>query len=149
MPTSRELTSYCGLYCGECIPRDKRLFDAVRELKGAIDEVEFDRYAYLRAQANGTMLDFPIFIRVLDEIEHIECKGPCFMGGGKKVCPIRDCVKEKGYRGCWECDESKDCQTLAPLKRFHGKTIEHNHNMIRQYGLDDWSDKRGKHYPWR
>jgi hypothetical protein len=93
MSESTDRTAYCGLYCGDCIPRDKRLFTAVEELKKALDEVQFDQYAYLRAQANGKLLDFPVFIRVLDEIEGIECKGPCATGGGKKVCIIRDCVK--------------------------------------------------------
>jgi hypothetical protein len=32
----------CGLYCGECIPRDQRLLGVLRELKSAIDEIEFD-----------------------------------------------------------------------------------------------------------
>jgi hypothetical protein len=53
------------------------------------------------------------------------------MGGGKNVCLIRESVQKRGYRGCWECRESKNCKTLAPLKRFHGKTIEHYHQMIR------------------
>lgn len=110
------------------------------ELMSAIDEVEFDLFAYLRAQANGTLMDSPIFGRVLDEIGHIECWGPRAMGVGKKVCLIRESVQREGYRGCWECKEGKNCNTLAPLKRFHGKTIEHNHQMIRQFGLENWSD---------
>ncbi|MBI0584073.1 MAG: hypothetical protein ISF22_07585 [Methanomassiliicoccus sp.] len=71
------------------------------------------------------------------------------MGGSKKVCLIRESVQKKGYRGCWKCRGSKNCNTLAPLKKFHGKTIEHNHQMIRQYGLENWSDKRDKPCPWR
>jgi hypothetical protein len=38
---------------------------------------------------------------------------------------------------------------LAGLKRFHGKTIEHNHQMILEHGIENWADKRAKHYPWR
>jgi hypothetical protein len=149
MSESTDRTSYCGLYCGDCIPRDKRVFLAVEELKKALDEVQFDQYAYLRSQSYGKLLDYPIFVRVLDEIEAIECKGPCATGGGKKVCIIRDCVKQNGYRGCWECAESSSCVKLARLKRFHAKTIEHNHEMIRLHGIENWADKREKHYPWR
>jgi hypothetical protein len=56
----------------------------VRELKSAIDEVEFDRYAYLRAHANGTLMHFPIFVCVLDEIETIECRGALRHGQGAR-----------------------------------------------------------------
>lgn len=149
MSETTDRTSYCGLYCGDCIPRDKRVFLAVEELKKALDEVQFDQYAYLRSQSYGKLMDYPIFVRVLDEIEAIECNGPCATGGGKKVCIIRDCVKQKGYRGCWECHENSACAKLSRLKRFHGKTIEHNHEMILQYGIEDWAGNRGKHYPWR
>ncbi len=149
MSSPRDHTAFCGLYCGDCIPSEKHLFKTVKQLKKELDETDFDRYAYLRSQANGVLIDFPVFVRVLEEIEGIECAGPCATGGGKKRCPIRDCVQKKGYRGCWECAKRGDCTILAPLKRFHGDTIEHNLEMIRRYGIDNWAEKRGKHYPWR
>ena len=55
-------------------------------------------------------------------------------------------LEEKQYEGCWECDDFKDCELLDYLKRIH--SIEHNLEMIREFGINNWADKRGKHYKW-
>lgn len=34
-----------------------------------------------------------------------ECVG-CRQGGGDTPCLVRDCCLERGYQGCWECDEA-------------------------------------------
>lgn len=33
-----------------------------------------------------------------------DCAG-CRQGGGDEACLVRDCCQERGYQGCWECDE--------------------------------------------
>lgn len=51
--------------------------------------------------------------------EMICCLG-CQQTGPKtlyceSLCPIRPCVKAKGYRSCGTCAKSQDCPLLAPI----------------------------------
>ncbi len=148
MASDFKKTAYCGLFCGDCIPSNEALFEAVDELGKRLTELPVTRYASLRAAKNPAFEDFPTFMGVLDEMRKIRCEKPCREGGGHTDCPVRDCAKGKGYLGCWECDSRRDCELLAPLKEFHGPVIEENLDTIRRCGPQDWSERRGKHYPW-
>ena len=141
-------TAYCGLFCGDCIPSNEALFDAVDELGRRLAELPVTRYAGLKAIKNPAFEDFPTFVGVLDEMRKIRCGKPCREGGGHTDCPVRDCAREKKYLGCWECDRRGECDLLAPLKEFHGAVIERNLEVIKRCGPDDWSARRGSHYPW-
>jgi len=79
-------------------------------------------------------------------MKKLECTAVCTEGGCKENCKIRECVKEKQYECCGECDDSKDCELLDHLKGIH--PIEHNLKMIRKYGVNHWADKRKTHYNW-
>ena len=141
-------TAYCGLYCGDCIPSDETLFEAVEKLGKKLSELPLSRYAQVKARQNPVFEDYPTFVGVLDEMRKLRCKAPCREGGGHTECPVRSCAKAKGFLGCWECQKRGACELLAPLKDFHGEVISRNLEVIREYGPDDWSVKRGKHYPW-
>ena len=146
MINSNKYTAYCGLYCLDCIPSNKELFDILDELESLLREVNFKKYAELKSKSNEPFNDYPKFIEVLHEIQKLECTSLCTEGGCKENCKIRECVKEKDYEGCWECDDYKECELLEHLKGIH--SIEHNLEMITKYGVDDWANKREKHYNW-
>jgi Protein of unknown function (DUF3795) len=148
MAGQKDFTAYCGLYCRDCIPSDAPLFQMVRELIELSSKLHLDRYAELKARTNDSFSDYPVFERVLSAIVALQCPGPCRHGGGKTDCPIRECARERHYEGCWECPERGECELLAPLKKFHGVTINRNLDAIEEHGPDDWADKRGPHYPW-
>jgi Protein of unknown function (DUF3795) len=141
-------TAYCGLFCRDCIPSQKRLFETIRELSQLASTLRLDKYAELKAHNNPSLKDYAIFERVLTELAGLECQAPCRHGGGKAECVIRDCAQARGFAGCWECSERPACNLLAHLKSFHGATIDSNLDTIKECGINDWSDKRGKHYPW-
>ncbi len=143
---NKKYTAYCGLYCLDCIPSNIRLFEILNELEKLLEEVKFDKYAGLKSKTNETFNDYSKFIEVLQEMKKLECKALCTEGGCKEDCKIRECVKEKKYEGCWECDDFKDCELLDYLKGIH--SIEHNLEMIREFGINNWADKREKHYKW-
>ena len=144
--TNKKYTAYCGLYCLDCIPSNKKLFQTLEELEDLLEEIKFDKYAKLKSKTNETFKAYPKFREVLNEMKKLECVTLCTEGGCKEECKVRKCVKEKNFEGCWECDGFKDCELLEYLKEIH--SIEHNLEMIRKYGIDSWADKRGKHYKW-
>lgn len=142
----KKYTAYCGLYCLDCIPSNVKLFKILDELENLLKDIKFSEYAKLKSKANETFNDYPKFLNVIHEMKKLECKALCTEGGCKEDCKIRECVKEKGYNGCWECNDFKHCKLLDYLKGVH--SIEHNLEMIRKYGINNWIDKRGKHYNW-
>ena len=144
----KNLTAYCGLFCGDCIPSNKRLFEVIRELQELASSLHLDDYAQLKGESDPAFRDYPTFARMLSEIAALECPAPCRLDGGKEVCTIRNCARGRGYEGCWECAERLSCRALTPLRAFHGETIDGNLDAIEKFGMDDWTVKRGKHYPW-
>jgi len=50
--------------------------------------------------------------------------------------------------GCWQCATFETCSLLEPMSACHGDTVKHNLRMIRQFGIEHWAHKRGKHYLW-
>jgi hypothetical protein len=143
-----DLTAYCGLFCLDCIPSNKPLFDAIRELARLASKIRLDLYAGARAANDNAFDNYPDFARMLDIFSSIECPAPCRREGGREQCDIRDCAVDRGFKGCWECDARPGCERLDRLRSFHGETIDNNLDAITEYGISDWTGHRGKHYPW-
>jgi hypothetical protein len=143
---NQKQTAYCGLYCPDCIPSNKKLFSLLNELEKVLQDIKFDKYAQLKSKSNETFSDYSKFMDLIQEMKKLECVNLCTSGGCKEHCKIRECFQEKQYAGCWECADFKECELLDYLKGIHA--IEHNLEMIKKYGVDNWADKRGKHYKW-
>jgi hypothetical protein len=149
MKDDRGFTAYCGLYCGDCIPFNQQLFDTAEKLREELAKEQFDKYAELKSRTNQVFNEYRAFRDVLSAIIDLRCDKTCINGGGNPNCRIRDCVYKKGLEGCWECADLEGCELLEPLSVFHGDTIRGNLRLIKEYGIENWADKRGKHYPWR
>jgi len=155
MTDDRRLTSYCGLYCRDCIPSQTDLFNLAARLETVLSELNFDRYAKLKSgqtywsQSNAVFKDYQRFIDVLHAIRGLECQSICRDGGDWKGdrCPVRNCAIKKGLAGCWDCDEHKACRHLAPLLEFHPNLACHL-ELIKTEGMDRWVSRRKSHYPW-
>jgi len=153
--SNSQLTAYCGLYCKDCIPSKTALYRLAAQLEDLLAELNFDKYAELKAghtywsEDNAAFKDYYRFISVLKAIRGLECKAPCREGGGWKGgrCMVRNCAIEKGLHGCWECAEYKTCRYLAPLLKFHPNLAYHL-ELIKSAGIDKWASKRREHYPW-
>ncbi|MFA5400421.1 MAG: DUF3795 domain-containing protein [Dehalococcoidia bacterium] len=155
MINNSQLTSYCGLYCKDCIPSKAALYNLAARLEAILAELKFDKYAALKAgqtywsESNAAFKDYHRFIDVLQAIRGLKCKAICREGGGWKGerCMIRNCAIEKGLAGCWDCAEYKACRHLEPLLKFHPNLAYHL-ELIRREGIDKWATKRKGHYPW-
>jgi hypothetical protein len=143
-----ELTSYCGLYCLDCIPADRELFSVARELHNHLRKRQFEEYAKLKSKTNELFEEYPRFLKVLQEIVNLECSAPCRKGGGKIACPVRDCAQSKKHEGCWECNDQRNCKLLVRLKEIH-PDLEDRFEIILKDGLQNWAAKRQRHYFWQ
>nr|MDO8080934.1 DUF3795 domain-containing protein [Candidatus Freyarchaeota archaeon] len=148
MKKDKEFTAYCGLYCGDCVPSNKKLFDAAEKLGEELEKNQFDKYAELKSRKNNVFDDYETFRKVLSALTELRCPKTCINGGGNPNCKIRECVLKKGINDCWECSVFEDCQLLEPLSAYHGDTPKVNLRLIKEYGIEKWADKRGKHYIW-
>jgi hypothetical protein len=146
MTGDKKFTSYCGLYCLDCIPSNKELFSTVRELENQLSNLRFARYAELKSKGNDAWEDYPKLIEILKEIGKLESSAPC-REGCQANCRIRECVLNKNYNGCWECDNYRNCELLQPLKEIH-TNLEYHLELIQKEGLENWSVKRKSHYSW-
>lgn len=152
MTDARKVTAYCGLCCLDCIPNNQRFLSLVKELAEVLDEVGFEEYAVHKSRREPAFNGYPTFRKVLEAIPRIKCSGSCYEGpiselGCAQNCSIRNCAIDKGYVGCWECDDDENCKLMKACKEFH-PGLESNLRMIREHGIDNWLDKRGKHYWW-
>lgn len=143
MSQDTKFTAPCGLFCQDCIPSSTSLFTAVTQLETLLTNLHFDDYARIKEDKNDVFKEYPTFIQVLREIKTLQCRGPCQEGGGNPSCPIKRCVQNKNFNGCWDCPDFACCGLLTPLKKVHGGTIDHNLTIIGRFGHDKWSDKRG------
>jgi hypothetical protein len=144
----KKFTAWCGLCCIDCIPSNKDLFNLTHKLEEKLSYLQFDEYAKLKAEKNLAFEDYPVFIKVLKEIESLKCSIPCREGGGKPVCEIRNCVQGKGHLGCWECSDRCSCTKLDYLKSVH-PNLDYHLDLISKYGPESWHSKRGIHYRWQ
>ena len=155
MHDDSRLTTYCGLYCKDCIPSKTEIYRLAGRLEDLLEDLKFDKYAGLKAgqtywsEANSAFSHYTEFLDVLKAIRGLECPSLCREGGGWKggCCAVRNCAIEKGFYGCWECGEYKTCRHLEPLLKFHPNLACHL-ELIRSEGIDKWASKRRGHYPW-
>ena len=146
----RDLTAYCGLYCGDCIRYKCRASDLADELLIEIEERHFAEYAKVKSRKIAEFKNMDSAIRTLKAIAALRCEIPCRLGGDGcgGSCEIARCVKNRAIEGCWECDGFETCEKFQDLRAFHGDGPRMNLEKIRQYGLGSWAKHREKCYPW-
>jgi hypothetical protein len=140
-----EYTSYCGLYCRDCIPSNKEFVDAVRQVKCILEEIQFEKYAEIKSKGDPIFEQYPVFAKLLSRISTIECVSPCRAGGSNPGCKIRECNISRNFTGCWECNDRQSCEQLKPLKQAH-PNLEYHQELIKEKGLSEWSKHRKGHY---
>lgn len=141
----KKFTAYCGLYCKDCIPSRNDLFQKTKDLQRCLEELNFYKYAELKAKDTSLFTDYSKFTLLLQEIIELQCAKPCREGGGKSDCPIRNCIQSKNLEGCWECAHPHECVKLQRLVLFHPHLFEHL-NLINVDGPEFWASNRKKHY---
>jgi len=151
-----DLTAYCGLYCADCNRLESRASDLACDLLAELDGSGFDKYAQAKCSISNQpnkreeLRYYPEFRNILETIIELKCENPCRKGGGCPTfnCKIIECCLAKGLAGCWLCDNFERCDKLAFLESMHHITPVENLRAIREYGIDNWVEHRGKFYVW-
>ena len=152
-----ELIGYCGLYCGDCIRYRSRASDLARELLCELHNTEFGKYAAIKSSSVNQLDAVKKFehygecCEVLETIVALQCNSPCRIGGGCPTfsCGVLACCREKGFDGCWQCDEFEKCQRFESFRAIHGDSPRQNLRAVRKFGLDKWVEHRHKCYVWQ
>lgn len=144
----KNLTSYCGLCCSDCIPSDSEFFSLIDSLDKKLQDIQFDYYADLKSESNDHFKDYTQFLAVLHQIRKLQCPRPCRLDGGKPLCTIRECARGNGFSGCWECEKRKDCTLLDRLRTIHPH-LDYHLDLITRMGSAEWFEKRKEHYRWQ
>ena len=165
----------CGLVCCECLFYEPEIYETAKKLKNVIKSSQLDvflksiteneAWSVIAKHLNeeGTEIQkyfeafkkMPEFLNVLDGLIQLQCKktcqeaGGCSMGGTTHVCEALECIKTKGYNGCWDCSEFKSCKKLSFLKGGYGKTIEENLNLAKEKGVEAVKLRGDKYYAWK
>ena len=100
MKNTNQLIGCCGLDCEKCDARIATLTN---------DNTLREKTAELWTKLNGVPIT----------LEMINCTG-CRMEGAKtpfcdKLCPVHNCVREKGLDTCADCGQMNECPTLLQI----------------------------------
>jgi hypothetical protein len=136
-PDSVELIAYCGLYCGDCAGHSGELADAARALLDRMEEYRFDITA--RGLFADQFKDYDGLVSMLEFMSDTRCRAAC--RARDRTCAIARCCVDRGYSGCYECDEFKKCRKLGDLAGVHGDSCIRNLEGIRELGPEAWVAK--------
>lgn len=146
----KDLTAYCGLYCGDCVRYQSKASDLSDELLNEIEKKHLSDYANVKQTHTKEFENFDTLIVTLKAISKLKCELPCRLGGDGcgGSCEFIQCVKDKSIDGCWECKEFETCSKYDFLKPFHGEGPINNLRLIKKHNINNWASYRDKCYPW-
>jgi uncharacterized protein DUF3795 len=149
--STRELTAYCGIYCGDCLRYRNRFSPLAKQLASSLSEAEFEHYASVHARTCPEYRQYNMLQKLLQTLGTLQCDVPCRPGGGCSNfgCRIVDCCTEHGYEGCWQCDTYRDCDKFSFLEPFCGDTPQRNLDTIKRVGIEDWAKERAPMFHWQ
>ena len=148
--TEKNLIAYYGLYCKDRIRYSSPSIDTAQKLINLLSTSKFDRQASAKSKHVTSFKNYEQFLNVLRDIVKLRCDIPCREGDGCPTfdCEILKCCKGKGYEGCWQCEEINACEKFGFLEDFHGDYPKRNCQLISQYGMEDFIERRYPAYTW-
>ncbi|OGO08069.1 MAG: hypothetical protein A2Y92_01015 [Chloroflexi bacterium RBG_13_57_8] len=146
MIEEKELTAYCGLYCGDCYRYKGKIADLARDLRKELRQEKFDSTAEKLSKNTffATLKNYPQCYEVLGEMVKFRCNRACRGGGGPPVCKMRICCRQKNIEGCWVCVEFESCKKLDFLHAYHEDAHLKNLRILKKSGTEAFV--KGKRY---
>ena len=133
------LVGCCGLYCGDCGIGNGKVQNAAKAFEALLNELGYPQFVPTLAEQVPAARHYPEFAALLKWIGDEACPG-CQAGGGDPNCPSRNCSREKGYTGCWQC-ERETCEKLAPYDTAHPEMVAERRKMAL-VGVESWLAER-------
>ncbi len=145
MAKKTELIGNCGLYCYECPSYTQKVANLARDLRKQLRKDELDKYSDMMAEMPGfeAFKNYGQGIKLLEALKKIRCKG-CKAGGWDGTCKIRKCVKQKNYKGCWQCEIFESCEKLKPLEDGEANIHLKNLRKIKKIGTSAFVKAKSK-----
>ena len=142
MRESKNLLTYCGLYCGDCAGYSSEIADTAQNLMNVLEKYRFERTA--NCLFPEKLKDYDRFCEMLGFMTDLKCLTICRERDDSSTsCEIRRCCRDKGFYACYGCDDSEMCEKLKTLEGLHGDSCVKNLKAIREMGLEAWI-RRGK-----
>jgi len=135
MKDSKNLTAYCGLYCGSCFIYQGKIADLARDLRKELRITKLRRFAGMISKYFKPYANYDQTYELLGMMVKLRCQRTCHNGGGPPSCKIRNCCMKKDIAGCWECDEFENCQKLDFLRAVHDDAHLRNLRKIKKQGM--------------
>ena len=129
-----ELLAYCGLYCGDCAGHTGEIADGAGALIGVLERYRFEKTA--RALFHEELGEIDRLVEALRFMSGLRCPRVC--REREEPCDIARCCLDRGFEGCYECDDIESCDTLARLEELHGNSCLKNLKAIREMGAANW-----------
>ncbi len=124
----KELLAPCGLYCGVC-----RIYQAHRD-----NNLEFKK------DVLPTLKDYGA--KTVDDIACTGCLSDGVIFHFCRTCPVKDCIKNKEIKGCYQCDKFP-CNIINdwpdPLDK---KVMLRAIPTWRDLGTEKWVEKEEERY---
>ncbi|HOP09286.1 MAG TPA: DUF3795 domain-containing protein [Candidatus Methanofastidiosa archaeon] len=145
VPDDEREIAYCGLYCKDCFLRKGEIADMARDLRKALRDEKFTKMHKGLSKYFKELENYETCYETLGALVKFRCKKSCKDGSGNPFCKIRKCAIKKGYDGCWECGDYKDCRLFDSLKEVHGEATTKNLNKLKGKGKEEFLNG-SKHY---
>ena len=127
--TDLSQVTYCGLYCGLCVTRN-RMPRQAGELRETMRKEGWESWGQ---QVPGFNEFWSFLNGIADGEENCSCRGGTC---GPSFCSIRTCAPEKGVEVCPFCDEYP-CYRIEGLAKGYVNLIADGYRM-RLIGPDAW-----------
>lgn len=146
----KDLTAYCGLFCGDCIRYKSKASDLAFQLTTELMRTRFKDYAKAKRRDVNELESYDEMTAALEAIYKLKCDTSCRSGEGgcMQSCKIAECVRSKCIEGCWKCMNFEACDKFTQIKSFHGSALQENLKLIKTYGDERWAIYRNKFYTW-
>lgn len=144
----KELLSYCGLYCGDCLGYTGVIADAAGEFKAVLERYRFDLTA--KVVFPEELRNYDAFSEALRFMAGLRCPQICREGEGSGTsCEVRRCCREKDLYACHECSSFETCEKLrSAFGGLHTDSCLKNLRAVREMGLDEWVIEGERHHYW-
>jgi hypothetical protein len=132
------LIAYCGLCCADCQGYKGTIPGLAKNLRKELKKAKYETFASEIAKLpfGKPFKHYQDCYDLLGLMAKFRCRKGCRNNGGPPSCRIRECCREKGIAGCWECGESERCDRLAFLSPVHGNAHLKNIGRIRKNGVE-------------
>jgi len=146
MTNKKDLLSFCGIYCGDCLGNTGVIAEAAEDFKTVLNKYQFEKTA--ESVFHKQIEDFNRFYETLKFMTSLKCPKPCRERKNLDIsCSIRACCQEKGYFACYECRDFENCEKqISLMKGLHSHALRQNLKAIKKIGLEKWIRSGKRHH---